>query len=160
MKLRHAKEQELPLIRGLYWAAIGRPGCTWNEDYPGETELREDIAQNCLYTAWIDDHLIGAVSVVPSNELDDLKLWQIVDGTQREVARVVIADAYLGQGLAAEMLALLFEQLAEQGCKAIHLLVAKENIPAIRTYQKLGFLFLGECYRYNIDFYICEKIIA
>ncbi len=158
MELKHAQQQDLTLIYGLYRAAIGRCGCTWDENYPGETELRNDAAQNCVYAAWIDGQLIGAVSVVPENEADDLEFWQITDGTQREIARVVIADAYCGCGLAVEMLKLLFAQLAAQGCHAIHLLVAKENIPAIRTYQKLGFHFLGECHRYGIDFYACEKI--
>lgn len=76
MELKHAQQQDLTLIYGLYRAAIGRCGCTWDENYPGETELRNDAAQNCLYAAWIDGQLIGAVSVVPENEADDLEFWQ------------------------------------------------------------------------------------
>ncbi len=43
--------------------------------------------------------------------------------------------------------------------KSIHLSVAKSNIPAYKTYIKLGFKTVGEVEIYGGDYYLMEKQI-
>ncbi|MBR3429380.1 MAG: hypothetical protein IKG87_04705 [Clostridia bacterium] len=38
---RKAEKSEAEAIRALYQAVIGTPFCTWDESYPGETEIAE-----------------------------------------------------------------------------------------------------------------------
>ena len=159
MKLRNALETELPQIAALYRSAIGTPGCTWNDEYPGTFELIHDFEGGNLYVLTRDDQVIGAVSVVSPNELDDFDCWQVRAGSQKEIARVVVSRDYAGQGIAVTMLRLLFEKLNREGCGAIHLSVAKCNPAAIRTYRKLGFAFLGACEMYGHSYYLCELIL-
>lgn len=155
MIFRSAIGDDLPQIANLYRAAMGTPGCTWNENYPGAFELEHDFASGNLYVLSKCETVIGAVSVVFPNELDDAYAWEIQNA--KEIARVVISQDHKGRGLAVQMLSQLFEKLHQEGCAAIHLAVACRNNAAIKTYQRLGFSFLGQADLYGKRFYLCEK---
>lgn len=159
MLLRKARENELGSVLKLYRAAIGTEGCTWTEDYPDEQELSCDFGADCLYVLTNDDVVIGAVSVVPENELDDLDCWRIKSGAHREIARIVVSADNRGKGCARAMLTQLFSVLSRQSCDSVRLLVARDNKAAIKLYKALGFSFIGECHRYGHHFYICEKAL-
>lgn len=155
MIFRNAVSADLLQIASLYRAAIGTPGCTWNESYPGAFELEHDFASGNLYVLSEGEAVIGAVSVVSPNELDNAYTWEVQNA--REIARVVISQNYRGRGLAAQMLSQLFEKLRQEGCAAIHLSAACCNAAAIKTYQHLGFAFLAQAHLYGHQFYLCEK---
>lgn len=158
--LRKATAADVRTVQGFYRSVIGRPGCTWNESYPVAEDIQADLQASCLYVYEQAGNVIGAVSVVPERELDDLTCWQVQDGTHREIARVVISCQQQGKGYARFMLAELFAQLTEQGCHAIHLLVAVDNPAATHTYQALGFQFLEQCTRYGHQYHVCEKLLT
>lgn len=157
LKLQNAATIDLENVNQLYKSVIGQHGCTWNDKYPAMEDILNDYNTGCLYVLRSSDSTVGAVSVVPQNELDDISCWKVADGTQKEIARVVISPEYQGKGYAKQMLLQLFSILSYQGCKSIHLLVSKGNLSAVNLYKKLNFDFLGECYRYEHDFFICEK---
>jgi len=89
MIFRNVFSADLPQIASLYRAAIGFPGCTWNESYPGAFELEQDFASGNLYVLSEGETVIGAVSVVSPNELDNAYTWEVQNA--REIARVVIS---------------------------------------------------------------------
>jgi ribosomal protein S18 acetylase RimI-like enzyme len=159
MLFRKAKKEELPKVSSLYKSVIGSTGCAWNDNYPNEENIQNDFDSGCLYVLVEDTSVIGAVSVVPENELDHMNCWNIKDGKQRELARLVVSPYYQGKGYAREMLTRLFIELRDSGCPAVHILVAKGNDYAIRLYKSLGFSFLEECFMYGNDFYACEKAL-
>ncbi len=155
MTFRNANLGDLPQIASLYRAAIGTPGCTWNESYPGAFELEHDFSSGNLYVLSEGETVIGAVSVVSPNELDDAYGWDVQNA--KEIARVVISQDHKGCGLAVQMLSQLFKKLHQEGCSAIHLSAACSNAAAIKTYQRLGFAFLAQAHLYGHQFYLCEK---
>ncbi len=155
MTFRNANLGDLPQIASLYRAAIGTPGCTWNESYPGMFELEHDFSSGNLYVLSEGETVIGAVSVVSPNELDDAYGWEVQNA--KEIARVVISQDHKGCGLAVQMLSQLFKKLRQEGCSAIHLSAACCNAAAIKTYQRLGFAFLAQAHLYGHQFYLCEK---
>lgn len=157
LSLRSAKVIDLGTIQAFYQSVIGQQGCAWNEKYPATEDIMNDYNCGCLYVLQQNKNVIGAVSVVPENELDDLDCWKIKDGTHKEIARVVISRRNQGKGYSKEMLRQLFSKLSAHGCKSIHLLVSKDNEAAIKTYKALGFDFIDECYRYEHNYYVCEK---
>lgn len=138
MILKIATEMERSRIRQLYRSVIGTPGCTWDDSYPDEINLSADLNAGTLYILEAGGVIAGAVSVVPVRELDGL-FWQITGENCCEISRVVIAPEFQGQGLAAVMLEMLFSRLRESGKTAVHLLVSADNVPALKTYRKLGF---------------------
>ena len=63
MIFRKAQRSEAESVPALYMAVIGTPFCTWDESYPGETEIAGDLSSGTLYI--LEDHqeLIGAISI-------------------------------------------------------------------------------------------------
>lgn len=157
MNFRKAEQRDLAAVFAMYKEAVGRFGCTWDEEYPGEFWLNRDFETGNLYVLSDEENVpVGAVSVVFENELNDSADWSEKENA-REIARVVIGKAHAGQGLAKVMLDALFDELCTSGVKAVHLSVADSNPPALKTYEKLGFKILSKCDMYGHHFYLCEK---
>ena len=155
-ELRLAGKDELPQILKLYRSVVGSEGCTWDAFYPNEDTLSEDFEAGLLFVLRKGEQLLGAGSIVPENELDDLEHWAF-HKKARELARIVIAPEHQGRGYGKLLVQSLCNHLAQEGCKAVHLLVAQENKAAQRMYQTVGFQNKGTCHRYDIDFFAYEK---
>ena len=158
MVFRKARKGEADVVMALYRAVVGKQFCTWDESYPGKTEITADLASGSLYVLEKDKELIGAISIVPKNEIDDFGCWRIKENA-REFARVVLRPDQQRKGLSVFLVENIIQELQKQQAAAIHLAVAKENIPAQRLYQKTGFDFCGEADLYGHSFFLCEKVL-
>jgi L-amino acid N-acyltransferase YncA len=158
MLFRKAETREAEAIRALYQAVIGTPFCTWDESYPGETEIAGDLSASTLYVLEEDHQVIGAISIVPENELDHFNCWALKENA-REFARVVIKSDQQHKGLSVYLVEGVIRELQRQGVAAIHIAVAKENIPAQKLYRKTGFDFCGEANMYGHSYFLCERTI-
>ena len=156
MILKKATSENAKAVLELYRSVIGRRFCVWDENYPNEQTIREDINANTLYILEDEGRIIGAASVVPENECDHLECWQC-EG--REIARVAVAPEFQGWGLSKAIMSRIIDDLRQQGCKSVHLLAAVENIPAVRTYKRLGFEFYDEVEEFGHIYYPCEKLL-
>ena len=156
MLFRKADKSEAKTILSLYQAVIGTPFCTWNELYPGEEEIWGDLSAGTLYVLEENGELIGAISIVPENELDELDCWKITDNV-REFARVVLRPDCQQRGLSAYLVEGIIRELTKQHVAAIHIAVAKVNTPAQKLYRKMGFDFCGEADLFGHSFFLCEK---
>ncbi len=157
IKLEKAVVQDVSAVARFYKTIIGREGCTWNEQYPTKTNAEYDCSNGNLYV--VKDNtgvIIGAVSIVTENELDNIQAWK-VKTNHKELARIAISEEYMGKGYAAEMLRQLFDELKNSGCAAVHILAAVDNSSANHLYDSFGFSYLGKCLKYGHEFYIREK---
>ena len=152
-----AEQEDVAQVLSLYQKARNGEFCVWSDSYPTIAEIAHDLETKNLYVMTDGSKVIGAISVVPENELDDFDCWSCKDG--KEIARVVIDKAYQGHGLSLEMVQSIAAILGKNGCKAIHLSVVKSNIPAYKTYIKAGFAVVGEAQMYGNDYYLMEKAI-
>lgn len=155
--LRRAKKEELPQILKLYRSVIGKPGCHWSITYPNEVTLHEDFSTGNLFVLKKGRNIVGAGSIVPENELDDLLCWHYRENP-REVARIVINPDFQSKGHGKYLVHQLCRVLRKSGCKSIRLLASTENKRAIRVYQKCGFLSRGSVNRYDHQYYAFERI--
>ena len=158
MNFRKAEKKEAELINALYRSVMGDPFCTWDESYPGEEEIQGDLEAGTLYVLEKDRELIGAVSIVPENEFDDLDCWKEKDHV-REFARVVIRPAHQHQGLSRHLVEGVIKELQEQQVRAVHIAAAKENIPAQKLYKSTGFEVRGEADMFGHHFILFEKAL-
>ena len=158
MVFRKAENKEAEDIMALYNAVVGTPFCSWNESYPGETEITEDLAYGTLYVLEKDQELIGAISIVPKNEMDDFVCWRIRENA-REFARVVLRPDQQQKGLSVHLVEGIVQELQKQDVSAIHIAVAKNNIPAQKLYRKTGFEFCGEADMYGHSYFLCERML-
>ena len=156
-EFRIAHHRDAERILSLYQRAKGEEFCVWNDNYPTIMEIDHDLETKNLYVLTDDGKVIGAISVVPENELDDFDCWACKGG--KEIARVVVDRAYRGRGLSFEMVKSIEAILEKSGCEAIHLSVVKSNIPAYKTYIKAGFVTVGEAQMYGNDYYLMEKAL-
>lgn len=152
-----AQKEDAEQVLSLYERAKSGAFCVWDDSYPTMTEIERDLETENLYVLTDGSNVIGAISVVPENELDGFDCWSCKEG--KEIARVVIDKRWQGQGLSFEMVQQVESILRSNGCKAIHLSVVKSNIPAYKTYIKAGFTVVGEAQMYGNDYYLMEKAI-
>ena len=155
MELRRSRHGEEETILSLYRSVLGEEFCVWNEYYPGPEEIRADMASGGLRVLTENGAIIGAISAIPENEMDEMSCWHIREHV-REIARVVIGKEYRGRGLAGEMVKLLLPILRREGAESVHLSAAVGNLPAVRTYDKLGFERVGEADMYGGHYYLME----
>ena len=159
MELLKANAADIAAVITIYDSVRNGEFCVWNEYYPTIEHAMADLNAGCLYVLKHEGEVIGCASVEPVAEDDDLPFWKINDGTHREVSRVAITPGYQGKGLSRKMMEMLMDELKKQGVLSIHLLAAKKNRPAFRTYQGIGFDVVGECFRYGADYFVCEKLL-
>lgn len=158
-EFRLAAEIELQDILALYQSVKGEEYCPWSDEYPTWREVIHDYATHNLYVCSEGGRVIGAVSVLDTNEYDELSCWHCPRGRAREIARLVVSPACRGQGIGGMMVSRIEEIMRMAGVSAVHLLAAADNVPACRTYEKGGYEFVGECDLYGIHFYACEKML-
>lgn len=151
-----AKKKDLRQVMALYRSVIGKPGCNWSISYPNDATLHEDFSSGNLYVLKKRRKLIGAASIVPKNELDDLQLWYYRENV-REIARIIIAPEHQGKGHGKYMIRKLCQRLRRKGCRTIHLLVSTENNRAKNLYREIGFFSRGPVHRYDHDYYAYER---
>ena len=152
---RAARKNEAETVFALYRSVIGTPFCTWNEFYPGMSEIRHDLESEGLFVLEKDGRIIGAVSASPENELDDMDCWSR-RGKVGEFARVVIHPDLQGRRLARLLVSGILDVMKERGFENIHISVAAENIPAQKTYGHFGFIPVGEEEMWGHLFYLYE----
>ena len=70
---------------------------------------------------------------MPENELDGLGCWMPSEKAG-EFARVVIRPADRGKGLSVLLVSNVLRVMRKRGIGTVHISVAKENIPAQKTY--------------------------
>lgn len=124
IQIRKIKEEEIPLVRRLEEEIFG--------DAWSEKALMESLQQSytAFLGAWNEKELVGYVI-----------LYQMYD--EAEIVRIAVNEKCRRKGIAA----LLYEKVKEY-CNAhqqnkIMLEVRKGNDPAIRFYEKQGFVVDG-----------------
>jgi len=153
-----AEPENAEEILAFYRKAAESKFSAWDEEYPGKREVETDLKAGLLYCLKDKGQIIGTVSVESEKELDGLECWQYTENTA-EIARIGVHPSCHGNGIAAWMVSEVEKHLAEEGCKAVHLLAAKQNQPACKTYRRIGYQLRGEVRMYDIDFLACEKRI-
>ena len=159
MEFRRATQGEIADVVKIYDSVRNGEFCVWSDSYPTAEDAAADEAAGCLYVLVKDGAVIGCASVEPEAEDDDLPFWRVTDGDHREISRIAIAPEMQGRGYARVMVSALMKELESMGVSSVHLLAAKKNPPAYKTYRALGFEFLGECFRYGAEYFVCEKVL-
>lgn len=153
-----AREADFEKLMQLYRAAIGEEGCTWNEDYPNEEDIRGDLGREALFCARNDDgEIIAAFAIDEDAEVDNLDCWSPEIVPSGEIARLVVRRDYQNRGIAGRLLEFAMEELQRRGYQGIRFLVSSKNERALRAYSKLDFNKVGETVLYGHDWYCFEK---
>ena len=139
-------------------ALAGTEFCAWTDIYPGEPELQSDFSRGFRFFLYPDD--VGEISwfrsmMIP--EVESIPCWSEELQPSAEISRLGVAEKYQNRGIARLFLAGAMEELRRRGCKSAHMLVAKDNVKALRSYAKLAFEKVGEYVLQGHDYWCFEK---
>ena len=153
------KESDLDTVRHFYRDLAGTEFCAWTDIYPGEPELQSDFSRDSLFCIRDDvsGEIAGLVSIDDDPEVESIVCWSEELQPSAEISRLGVAEKYQNRGIARELLAGAMEELRRRGCKSAHMLVAKDNVKALRSYQKLTFVKVGEYVLQGHDYWCYEK---
>ena len=131
------KESDLDTVRHFYRALAGTEFCAWTDLYPGEPELQSDFSRDSLFCIRDDvsGEIAGLVSIDDDPEVESIPCWSEELQPSAEA----------------------MEELRRRGCKSAHMLVAKDNVKALRSYAKLAFEKVGEYVLQGHDYWCFEK---
>ena len=186
VEFRRAKREEAGEILQLYRSLIGTEYCVWTENYPTEREVEFDLSRNALFclrkiTSESDSReqelqgtgmaegkttetlqetrgrLMGVISIDDDPQVKELPFWSEELTPVAELSRLGVAVEYQNRGIARILLQEAMTELKAQGYKAVHILVAKDNVKALRSYEKLHFTTAGECELFDHSYWCYEK---
>lgn len=186
MEFRRTKREEAEEILQLYRSLVGTEYCAWTENYPTEREVEFDLSRNALFclrevTSESDGReqerqgtgmsegkttellpetsgrLMGVISIDDDPEVKALPCWSADLTPVAELSRLGVAAEYQNRGIARILLQEAMAELKAQGYKAVHILVAKDNVKALRSYEKLHFTTVGECELFDHSYWCYEK---
>ncbi len=152
-----AKPEELEEIYAFLHRLAGTPFCAWTDDYPAKEHTADDLANGVLYTLRDGDgRLISAATIRYWAEHDSFAPWQSKNPC--DLMRIGVGQAYQGQGVAGRMMEYLCHAAAEKGFDGIRILVCRDNLPAIRVYERAGAVHRGENFSYGTH-WLCREIL-
>ena len=155
-----ATEADTDAVLRLYREQIGREFCFWTDEYPGPDTVEYDLSRDALFVMKDEnDGIIAAISIELDEDVDRLECWTPSLKPAGEYARLAVSPAHQRQGLARQMVAHVLGVLKERGCKSVHILVNRDNLPALKAYAHIGFRTAGECEMYNQHFLCYEKAL-
>lgn len=162
MKLRQANMTELQILMDIIKQAsekLQQQGIfQWDEMYPTEEIIREDIRREELYVLSEAEEIFALV--VLNEEQDDSYSEANWLGEQENVAvihRLCVNSAYQHRGIGKKVLAAAEHLLKEKGYKGIRLDAFTNNPYALRLYENTGYRRIGEVTFRKGQFYLYEK---
>ena len=154
------KESDLDTVRHftmpLRWKRVLRV----DGHHPGSRATKRRIFSRDSLFCIRDDvsgEIAGLVSIDDDPEVESIACWSEELQPSAEISRLGVAEKYQNRGIARELLAGAMEELRRRGCKSAHMLVAKDNVKALRSYEKLVFEKVGEYVLQGHDYWCFEK---
>lgn len=157
MEIRKAKIEEAEEILKIYKSLIGYEGCLWDEYYPNIEIVNNDIKNETLYVALIDNEIVGAAQSGIDEELFNMDFFTKEKKNPRDLSRVAVKKEYQKQGIARKIIAYIEDELRKDGVDYMYLTVGKTNVKAYSLYKSIGYETKGEMVKYDIDWYCQEK---
>lgn len=150
-----ASQGDIPALLSLARAAATLPQSHWDETYPNEAILLEDIHRNCLYRIHAENTLVGMICLGKAGELTDLS-WPSGDDNACELSRLALIPGLQSRGLGREAFQQALTFGSSLGYQTFRLLVNREFQRGIRIYEACGFANVGAAALWGQSFYLYE----
>ena len=133
----------------------------WDEVYPNESHVDEDLQNEQLYLAKAGGTLAGIITLNRDSDPEYATAdWQYNGPDYRVVHRLCVSPALQGQGIGRQMMQLAETMLKDSGVKSLRLDAFSQNPHALKLYQNLGYHITGTAHWRKGLFYLMEKSIA
>lgn len=166
--IKLAKKENIKEIEKFYEVVvddlmknINYPG--WEKGiYPTVDDIINGIKNNDLYTAYYNEKIIGSVIINNVQESNYRLVDWSIEAKNNEIYVIhtlAIHPEYKGLKIAMQLLDYAETLAKNNNIKTIRLDVRKENIPAIKLYEKCNYNYVGEINLHFGLFKLYEKII-
>lgn len=165
LTFRKAITSNFSRIVSLYKSSIERMISNgiyqWDEKYPDEAILAEDIKSGNMYVAMIDNAIV-AVYVISENCDEAYKEgnWKNPNLPFLVIHRLCVSPDYQHKGIAKSVMIYIESQVLNQNVHVIRLDCFTKNPYAIRLYTNLDYDTVGKVTWRKGDFFLMEKSIS
>lgn len=164
LKVLKAKIEDLPEVLSMFQNAIQYMNKNnipqWDEHYPNEEVLKEDIEKNELYIVKMGD-IIASVFVINSEYDDDYEYgnWTYKGESYVILHRLCVNVKVQNQGIGTKTLSIIEKMIKDNNIKSIRLDAFSKNPYALRMYENNNYKRVGEVNFRKGLFYLYEKIL-
>jgi GNAT superfamily N-acetyltransferase len=165
VSIRLAAEADLPAVARILHecvAAMRLAGIEqWDEIYPTELNLQNDIQAHSMYVASSESGQIVGMAVL--NEFQDPEYAAVQWSAYRRplvVHRVMVAPESQGQGVARVLMTFAEQRARIEGYESVRLDAFTLNPRALRLYAGLGYATRGTVRLRKGLFWCFEKVLA
>lgn len=158
MEFRKSTLNDIDRIMQIFSAArkrIAELGINqWQDGYPHEEIVREDIERERSYVGEIDGEVVATVMLMtdpePTYEVIYNGKWA-VDGEYLTIHRIALDGALCGTGAARKLMAFADGEAINRGVKSIRVDTHEGNIPMRKNLEKNGYVYCGIIHLKNGD---------
>ena len=132
----------------------------WNEGYPNEQVLGEDIALGQLWIAELDAAVAAFAAITTDQSPEYAEVGWDLSELAIVVHRLAVDPAFQGQGLARQLMRQAEEVARQRGIGVVRVDTNTQNPVTQRLLPKLGYVLAGEIglsYRPGLRFLCYEK---
>ena len=132
-------------------ALLKKDSLQWQQGYPNEETMKLDITNSHLYGYYIDNYLVGIVSLVPGAEINYLKIEQgswinYPSEYDLNIHRIAIRFGYHKQKIGETLLNFAIDYAKNNNYTSIKLDTHVKNIAMQKISLNTGFTYRGIIY--------------
>lgn len=154
MRIRKAVLQDLAQLQEMYEAIIAhmyaQQICIWDDVYPCIC-FPTDIRQERLYVLQEDTQLLAAFALCEQSEGAQQVIWQLAGQKALYLERLGVQVNTMGKGIGSVAISAAMQCAKARQADALRLFVVEDNTPAMRLYEKNGFIRARGIYHEIID---------
>ncbi len=162
MEFRKAVPEEAVKVFSIYRAAVRRMQAAgidqWDDVYPTLSVIEQDIANGEMSIGLTGDD-IACAFVLNSEQWQGYENgdWHYPNLPFLVLHRLCVNPACQGQGVGKQAMKYIEALLKEEGIEVVRLDSFPQNTNAIRLYEKLNYIKIGEAIFRKGTFYLFEK---
>lgn len=165
-EIRAAGERDIAEVMALLYVCRrhleSRGIYQWNDAYPNEEVVREDVAGNRLFVAMLGSDCVGAVTVDGRQPPEYRTLaWRCGHDDAAVVHRLAVRPAWQKRGVGRLLMDFAEDIAIEGGVGSIRLDAYSGNPRALAFYERRGYRKVGEIFfpKRELPFHCFEKIL-
>jgi Sortase and related acyltransferases len=162
MEFKKASQSDLSNIMQIYRAAIKHMDDIgihqWDEIYPSEDIIKEDIVNTEMYMGLIDSTIVSVFTLSPRHDKEyEIGNWQYNNFRYSVIHRLCVNPTYQNKGVGAQAMKFIEDIFRSENFETVRLDAFSQNPTALRLYEKLGYIKVGEVNFRKGLFYLFEK---
>jgi ribosomal protein S18 acetylase RimI-like enzyme len=162
MEIQLAKTDDLDSIVKIFKSAIENmiknDILQWDELYPNEDILTDDIRKNQMYKIVFDNDIVSAFVLNKEHDEEYANgTWEYDENSFMVLHRLCVNTEYQNKGFGTRTMKCIEEHLKNTGIESIRLDTFSKNQAALKLYEKLGYKKTGEANWRKGLFYLLEK---